>query len=85
MRPVLAGVLQLLALKAALELRSPAVQNFVSAAVGIAVAVALVRRFARSRTGELGDFWADMVHGPVGRTLGFIGEPRVNVLESTSC
>ncbi len=33
-----------------------AVQNFVSAAVGIAVAVALVRGFARSRTGELGNF-----------------------------
>ncbi|PIM69115.1 potassium-transporting ATPase subunit KdpA [Streptomyces sp. JV178] len=40
-----------------------AVQNFVSAAVGIAVAVALVRGFARSRTGELGNFWADMVRG----------------------
>ncbi|MFF9114771.1 potassium-transporting ATPase subunit KdpA [Streptomyces massasporeus] len=38
-----------------------AVQNFVSAAVGIAVAVALVRGFARSRTGELGNFWADLV------------------------
>ncbi|MET7713207.1 potassium-transporting ATPase subunit KdpA [Streptomyces sp. NPDC005407] len=42
-----------------------AVQNFVSAAVGIAVAVALVRGFARSRTGELGNFWADMVRGVV--------------------
>ncbi|WP_328666080.1 potassium-transporting ATPase subunit KdpA [Streptomyces sp. NBC_00322] len=42
-----------------------AVQNFVSAAVGIAVAVALVRGFARSRTGELGNFWADMVRGTV--------------------
>ncbi|MFJ5530474.1 potassium-transporting ATPase subunit KdpA [Streptomyces sp. NPDC093261] len=40
-----------------------AVQNFVSAAVGIAVAVALVRGFARSRTGELGNFWADLVRG----------------------
>ncbi|MEU6348474.1 potassium-transporting ATPase subunit KdpA [Streptomyces sp. NPDC047072] len=40
-----------------------AVQNFVSAAVGIAVAVALVRGFARSRSGELGNFWADMVRG----------------------
>ncbi|MFF0879881.1 potassium-transporting ATPase subunit KdpA [Micromonospora aurantiaca (nom. illeg.)] len=37
-----------------------AVQNFVSAAVGIAVAVALVRGFARSRTGELGNFWVDL-------------------------
>ncbi|MEI5011628.1 potassium-transporting ATPase subunit KdpA [Streptomyces sp. NPDC087659] len=42
-----------------------AVQNFVSAAVGIAVAVALVRGFARSRTGELGNFWADLVRGLV--------------------
>ncbi|MFF3316177.1 potassium-transporting ATPase subunit KdpA [Streptomyces sp. NPDC003035] len=42
-----------------------AVQNFVSAAVGMAVAVALVRGFARSRTGELGNFWADLVRGIV--------------------
>jgi K+-transporting ATPase ATPase A chain len=42
-----------------------AVQNFVSAAVGIAVAVALVRGFARSRTGELGNFWSDLVRGVV--------------------
>jgi len=37
-----------------------AVQNFVSAAVGISVAVALVRGFARSRTGQLGNFWVDL-------------------------
>lgn len=42
-----------------------AVQNFVSAATGMAVAVALVRGFARSRTGELGNFWADLVRGTV--------------------
>lgn len=42
-----------------------AVQNFVSAAVGMAVAVALVRGFARSRTGELGNFWTDLVRGVV--------------------
>ncbi|MGW8378347.1 potassium-transporting ATPase subunit KdpA [Streptomyces sp. ODS28] len=40
-----------------------AVQNFVSAAVGMAVAIALVRGFARSRSGELGNFWADLVRG----------------------
>lgn len=39
------------------------VQNFVSAAVGMAVAVALVRGFVRSRTGELGNFWVDLVRG----------------------
>ncbi|MFI0019630.1 potassium-transporting ATPase subunit KdpA [Streptomyces griseus] len=42
-----------------------AVQNFLSAAVGMAVAVALVRGFARSRSGELGNFWADLVRGTV--------------------
>jgi K+-transporting ATPase ATPase A chain len=40
-----------------------AVQNFVSAAVGLAVAVALVRGFARSRTGTLGNFWVDLTRG----------------------
>ncbi|MGW3339023.1 potassium-transporting ATPase subunit KdpA [Streptomyces sp. NPDC001009] len=40
-----------------------AVQNFVSAAVGMAVAVALVRGCARSRSGELGNFWTDLVRG----------------------
>ncbi|WP_225729774.1 MULTISPECIES: potassium-transporting ATPase subunit KdpA [unclassified Nocardia] len=41
------------------------VQNFVSAAVGMAVAVALVRGFARSRTGDLGNFWVDLVRGTI--------------------
>ncbi|VXC22164.1 potassium-transporting ATPase subunit KdpA [Aeromicrobium sp. 9AM] len=40
-----------------------AVQNFLSAAVGIAVAVALIRGFVRSRSGELGNFWVDLVRG----------------------
>ncbi|GAA2372976.1 potassium-transporting ATPase subunit KdpA [Dactylosporangium salmoneum] len=38
-----------------------AVQNFVSAAVGVAVAVALVRGFARSKSEQLGNFWVDLV------------------------
>lgn len=42
-----------------------AVQNFVSAAVGISVAVALVRGFARRHTGELGNFWVDLVRGTI--------------------
>ena len=37
-----------------------AVQNFVSAAVGIAVAIALVRGFTRNRTDRLGNFWVDL-------------------------
>ena len=40
-----------------------AVQNFVSAAVGMAVAIALVRGFARRNTTELGNFWVDLVRG----------------------
>ena len=38
-----------------------AVQNFASAAVGIAVVVALVRGFARAKTDQLGNFWVDLV------------------------
>ncbi|MDT4933327.1 MAG: potassium-transporting ATPase potassium-binding subunit [Pseudonocardiales bacterium] len=37
-----------------------AVQNFASAAVGIAVAIALVRGFTRNRTDRLGNFWVDL-------------------------
>jgi len=37
-----------------------AVQNFVSAAVGIAVVVAMIRGFVRSRTDRLGNFWVDL-------------------------
>ncbi|MFN8071359.1 MAG: potassium-transporting ATPase subunit KdpA [Mycobacterium sp.] len=40
-----------------------AVQNFASAAVGMAVAVALVRGFARQFTSEIGNFWVDLVRG----------------------
>ncbi|KOX28176.1 potassium-transporting ATPase subunit A [Saccharothrix sp. NRRL B-16348] len=39
------------------------VQNFVSAAVGMAVAVALVRGFTRHRTDRLGNFWVDLTRG----------------------
>ncbi len=41
------------------------VQNFASAAAGIAVAIALVRGFARSRTLDIGNFWVDLVRGTV--------------------
>ncbi|MFJ5720997.1 potassium-transporting ATPase subunit KdpA [Streptomyces sp. NPDC093149] len=37
-----------------------AVQNFVSAAVGIAVAAALIRGFTRKRTDRVGNFWVDL-------------------------
>ncbi|WP_210085394.1 potassium-transporting ATPase subunit KdpA [Mycobacterium sp. OAE908] len=42
-----------------------AVQNFVSAAVGMAVAIAFIRGLARRMTGELGNFWVDLVRGTI--------------------
>jgi len=41
------------------------VQNFVSAAAGMAVAIALVRGFARRQKNTIGNFWADLVRGTV--------------------
>jgi K+-transporting ATPase ATPase A chain len=38
-------------------------QNFVSAAVGIAVLVALIRGFTRTGTDQIGNFWRDLVRG----------------------
>jgi K+-transporting ATPase ATPase A chain len=38
-----------------------AVQNFMSAAVGIAVAVALIRGFAARKSATLGNFWVDLI------------------------
>ena len=45
------------------QLAALAVQNFVSAAVGIAVAIALVRGFAYRKSGMIGNFWVDLVRG----------------------
>ncbi|KAF2418435.1 potassium-transporting ATPase subunit KdpA [Microbacterium sp. B35-30] len=45
------------------QLAGLAVQNFVSAAVGIAVAVALVRGFARRGSATIGNFWVDLTRG----------------------
>ncbi|WP_166138706.1 potassium-transporting ATPase subunit KdpA [Nocardioides ochotonae] len=42
-----------------------AVQNFLSAAVGMAVAVALIRGFVRVRSATLGNFWVDLTRGTV--------------------
>ncbi|GAA4905209.1 K+-transporting ATPase ATPase A chain [Actinomycetospora succinea] len=47
----------------AVQMAGLTVQNFVSAAVGMAVAVALVRGFVRSRTDRLGNAWVDIVRG----------------------
>ena len=40
-----------------------AFHNFMSAAVGVAVAVALARGIVRRSAGRLGNFWADLVRG----------------------
>jgi K+-transporting ATPase ATPase A chain len=40
-----------------------AVQNFVSAATGIAVAMAVIRAFSRKSVSTLGNFWVDLVRG----------------------
>lgn len=40
-----------------------AVQNFVSAAVGMAIAIAVVRGFASRSSGTLGNFWTDLTRG----------------------
>jgi K+-transporting ATPase ATPase A chain len=41
------------------------VQNFLSGAVGIVVAIALIRGFVRSRTDRLGNVWVDIVRATV--------------------
>lgn len=45
------------------QMAALAVQNFVSAAVGMAVAIALVRGFARRGSDTIGNFWVDLVRG----------------------
>jgi K+-transporting ATPase ATPase A chain len=42
-----------------------AVQNFLSAAVGLVVAIALIRGFIRSRTDKLGNFWVDITRAVI--------------------
>jgi potassium-transporting ATPase potassium-binding subunit len=41
------------------------VQQFLSAAVGLAVAIAMIRGFIRHKTGTLGNFWVDLTRGTV--------------------
>src|SRR5712691_6731578 len=47
------------------QMAALAVQNFMSAAVGIAVAVALIRGFARHTMKTIGNFWVDVTRGTV--------------------
>lgn len=48
-----------------------AVQNFLSAAVGIAVAIALVRGLARRMSPTIGNFWVDLTRGTIRVLLPF--------------
>lgn len=41
------------------------VQNFVSAAAGIAVAIALIRGFVRRQVNGIGNFWVDLTRGTI--------------------
>jgi K+-transporting ATPase ATPase A chain len=47
-------------LGAAVPMLGLTVQNFLSAAVGIVVAIALIRGFVRAHTDRLGNFWVDV-------------------------
>jgi len=47
------------------QMGSLAVQNFASAAVGMAVAIALIRGFARRGRKTIGNFWVDLVRGTI--------------------
>jgi potassium-transporting ATPase potassium-binding subunit len=63
-----------------------AVQNFVSAATGMAVAVALIRGFTRSEQRGIGNFWADLVRGtlyvlvPIALVIGVVLVARGTVM-----
>ncbi|MHC9046374.1 potassium-transporting ATPase subunit KdpA [Microbacterium saperdae] len=50
------------------QLAGLTVQNFVSAAVGLTIAIALVRGFARRGSTTIGNFWVDLIRG-LGRIL----------------
>ena len=50
------------------QLTGLVVQNFVSAAVGIAIAIALIRGLARRKSGTIGNFWVDLTRA-TGRLL----------------
>jgi K+-transporting ATPase ATPase A chain len=55
------------------------VQNFASAAVGMAVAAALIRALARHNAQAIGNFWVDLVRGTVRVLL-----PRTSRIQATS-
>lgn len=67
------------------------VQNFLSAATGMAVAMAVTRAFVRSKVSELGNFWVDMTRATlyvllplaIVVTLAFIGMGLPQTLDAS--
>jgi len=59
-----------------------AVQNFVSAAVGIAVAVALIRGFAYRLSGTIGNFWVDLTRATLRILLPFAAVAAIVLIAS---
>ena len=53
-----------------------AVQNFVSAAAGMAVAVALVRGLVRRRSATIGNFWVDLTRSVTPHPAAAVGHRR---------
>ncbi|MGZ4710997.1 MAG: potassium-transporting ATPase subunit KdpA, partial [Acidimicrobiales bacterium] len=47
------------------QMAALAVQNFVSATVGLCVLIALIRGLVRRRSATIGNFWVDLVRGTV--------------------
>ena len=56
-----------------------AVQNFLSAATGMAVLVALIRGFARRETDRIGNFYVDLTRGTLYILLPLVARPRRRV------
>ena len=55
-----------------------AVQNFMSAAVGLVVAIAMIRGFTRSRTDRLGNFWVDLTRARDPAAAAAVGHRRAS-------
>ena len=74
----------------ATQMAALAVQNFFSAATGIAVAFALIRGFARGSAQGVGNFWVDMTRGTLylllplsfGLALLFMGQGVIQNFDS---
>ncbi len=62
------------------QMAALAVQNFASAAAGMAIAVALIRGFARQERRTIGNFWVDVTRATVLRTVAAFDCRRTDLL-----